>query len=99
MLKLISRVIERWSDHVEPLVIGGDFNASFRPSVGYVVGTETTQGPDSQLQPTGLVHVGMSLVCCTRVTSACHVVKCKCVAVCSPGLLLLADQDSTQNTA
>ena len=36
MLGLVSRVVERWSPAVDLVVIGGDFNASCRPRVGYV---------------------------------------------------------------
>ncbi len=36
MLEVISRVLARWKDHTDLFVIGGDFNASLRPRVGYV---------------------------------------------------------------
>ena len=48
LLKLTSRVIERWSDHADLVMIGGDFNASCRVRVGYV-GSETTRGADARL--------------------------------------------------
>ena len=48
MLELISRVIARWSDHVDLVIIGGDFNASCRARVGYV-GAEVTRGADDRL--------------------------------------------------
>jgi ribonuclease HI len=49
MLELISRVITRWSDHSDLIMIGGDFNASCRPRVGYV-GSETTRSADARLE-------------------------------------------------
>ena len=49
MLELISRVIARWSDHANLIMIGGDFNASCRPRVGYV-GSEVTSSADARLE-------------------------------------------------
>jgi len=49
MLELISRVIARWSDHADLIMIGGDFNASCRPRVGYV-GSEVTCSADARLE-------------------------------------------------
>ena len=49
MLELISRVIARWSDHADLIMIGGDFNASCRPRVGYV-GSEVTRSADARLE-------------------------------------------------
>jgi hypothetical protein len=37
MLEVISRVLARWRDHTDLFMIGGDFNASLRQRVGYVV--------------------------------------------------------------
>ena len=48
MLELISRVVTRWSDHADLVMIGGDFNASCKPRVGYV-GSETTRVADARL--------------------------------------------------
>ena len=49
MLELISRVITRWSDHADLIMIGGDFNASCRPRVGYVR-SEVTRSADARLE-------------------------------------------------
>jgi hypothetical protein len=49
MLEMIGKVLARWKDHTDLFVIGGDFNASLRPSVGYV-GSETTARADARLQ-------------------------------------------------
>jgi endonuclease/exonuclease/phosphatase (EEP) superfamily protein YafD len=49
MLELISLVMERWSDHTDLIMMGGDFNASCRARVGYV-GSNTTRGADARLQ-------------------------------------------------
>ena len=48
MLELISRVVTRWSEHADLVMIGGDFNASCKPRVGYV-GSETTRVADARL--------------------------------------------------
>jgi ribonuclease HI len=48
MLELISRVIARWNDHADLILIGGDFNASCRARVGYV-GSGMTRGADARL--------------------------------------------------
>ncbi len=48
LLKLTGRVIERWSDHADLVMIGGDFNASCRVRVGYVA-SEATRGADARL--------------------------------------------------
>ena len=48
MLELISRVIARWNDHADLILIGGDFNASCRARVGYV-GSDMTRGADARL--------------------------------------------------
>ncbi len=51
MLQLISQVITRcqWSDHADLVIIGGDFNASCRPRVGYAE-TEATRSADTRLE-------------------------------------------------
>jgi hypothetical protein len=51
MLELISQVLTRWSDQADITVIGGDFNASCRPRVGYVgyAGTVATRSADARL--------------------------------------------------
>jgi hypothetical protein len=49
MLEMIGRVLVRWRDNTDLFVIGGDFNASLRPRVGYV-GSETTARADARLQ-------------------------------------------------
>ncbi len=49
MLEVVSRALARWKDHTDLFVIGGDFNASLRPRVGYV-GSETIARADAQLQ-------------------------------------------------
>jgi hypothetical protein len=36
MLELVGRVVDRWSPGTDLVVVGGDFNASCRPRVGYV---------------------------------------------------------------
>ena len=48
MLELISQVLTKWSDH-DLTVIGGDFNASYRPRVGYA-GTVATRSADARLE-------------------------------------------------
>jgi hypothetical protein len=49
MLEMIGRVLARWRDNTDLFVIGGDFNASLRPRVGYV-GSETIARADARLQ-------------------------------------------------
>jgi hypothetical protein len=49
MLEMIGRVLARWKDYTDLLVIEGDLNASLRPRVGYV-GSETTGRADVLLQ-------------------------------------------------
>ena len=49
MLDLISRVIARWGDHADFIMIGGDFNASCRPRAGYA-GSEVTRSADARLE-------------------------------------------------
>jgi hypothetical protein len=49
MLQMIGRVLARWRDNTDFFVIGGDFNASLRPCVGYV-GSETVARADALLQ-------------------------------------------------
>ncbi len=36
MLELVVRVVDRWSTRTDLVVVGGDFNASCWPRVGYV---------------------------------------------------------------
>jgi hypothetical protein len=48
MLELISRVITRWSDATDLILIAGDFNASCRPRVGYVE-SELIRSADARL--------------------------------------------------
>jgi len=48
MLELIGRVVDRWSSVVDLVVLGGDFNASCRPRVGYV-DAEVTRRADVKL--------------------------------------------------
>ena len=48
MLELIAQVLTRWGDH-DLTVIGGDFNASCRPRVGYA-GTVATRSADARLE-------------------------------------------------
>jgi hypothetical protein len=48
MLELISRVIARWSDTTNLILIAGDFNASCRLQVGYVE-SETIRSADARL--------------------------------------------------
>ena len=49
MLELISQVVTRWKDHADLVVIGGDWNASCRPRVGYA-GTGITRSADARLE-------------------------------------------------
>ncbi len=49
MLELISQVLTRWSDHADIIVIGGDWNATCRPRVGYA-GTVATRSADARLE-------------------------------------------------
>ncbi len=48
MLEMIGMVLARWRDNTDLFVIGGDFNASLRPRVGYV-GSETVARADALL--------------------------------------------------
>jgi hypothetical protein len=48
MLELISRVITRWSDTTNLILIACGFNASCRPRVGYVE-SETIRSADARL--------------------------------------------------
>jgi hypothetical protein len=41
MLELIRRVVERWAPQSNHVIIGGDWNASLKPRVGYVAGSAT----------------------------------------------------------
>jgi len=49
ILELARRVIIRWADQADLVVVGGDWNASTRPRVGYV-GSQVTRGADARLQ-------------------------------------------------
>ena len=49
MLELISQVVTRWCDHADLVVIGGDWNASCRPRVGYAE-TVITRSADARLE-------------------------------------------------
>ena len=49
ILELAGRVISRWADQTDLLVVGGDWNASTRPKAGYV-GSQVTRGADARLQ-------------------------------------------------
>ena len=48
MLELVGRVVDRWSTGTDLVVVGGDFNASCRPRVGYV-DAEVTRTADVRL--------------------------------------------------
>ena len=48
MLGLVERVLDRWTDGTDLVVIGGDFNASCRPRAGYA-DSEVTRGADARL--------------------------------------------------
>ena len=49
ILELAGRVISRWADQTDLVVVGGDLNASTRPRAGYV-GSQVTRGADARLQ-------------------------------------------------
>ena len=49
ILELAGRVISRWADQTDLVVVGGDWNASTRPKAGYV-GSQVTRGTDARLQ-------------------------------------------------
>ena len=48
LLTLIQRVVERWSSHADHVVVGGNFNASLRPRIGYA-GLPHIQAADARL--------------------------------------------------
>ena len=48
-LQLVERVLDRWTDGTDLVVIGGDLNASCRPRAGYA-DSEVTRGADARLQ-------------------------------------------------
>ena len=49
ILELAGRVISRWADQTDLVVVGGDWNTSTRPRAGYV-GSQVTRGADARLQ-------------------------------------------------
>jgi hypothetical protein len=48
VLAVVKRVVDRWAPHSHHVVIGGDWNASVAPRVGYAADT-VTRGADARL--------------------------------------------------
>ena len=61
VLAVVKRVVARWAPHSHHVVLGGDWNASVAPRVGYAAET-VTRGADARLgewlQETGMHWVG-----------------------------------------
>ena len=80
MLELIGRVVDRWSPVVDLVVLGGDFNASCRPRVGYV-DAEVTRRADAGLHE-WIQQVGLTCIAPPHATwqsineSRCAVLDC-----------------------